>query len=254
MTTMSVRTRMLVAVLAVLQVFCHQAILTAPQGSTMTLVVNPTFIPVNGGVSVVSALVVEPAGTVVPDGTVVQFFTDLGRIDEQGKTNDGVARVNLVADTRSGTANITAISGVANGTATVTIGNVLPDHINMRAEPTRIRSNDPRQSRIVATVLDAGGNTVQNVQVFFRVADSFTPSPTPTPTPAPAQDRVGVSGSAPSGTETMASNGAPVFTDANGEAVDFLQTRYPREAAPKVVTVVAETANGIEGSIEVQIN
>ena len=85
-----------------LQLMCHQVILTAPPGSTITLIANPGFISANGGVSVISALVFEPAGTPVPDGTVVQFFTNLGRIDEQGKTNDGVARVNLVADSRSG--------------------------------------------------------------------------------------------------------------------------------------------------------
>ena len=83
---------------------CHQAILTAPDGSSITVIANPTRIPAFGGVSVISALVYKPTGSPVADGTVVQFFTDLGRIEEQGKTNDGVARVNLVSDTRSGTA------------------------------------------------------------------------------------------------------------------------------------------------------
>jgi hypothetical protein len=63
------------------------------------------------GISVVSAILVEPAGTFVPDGTEVFFFTDLGRVDEVGKTRNGVARVNFVSDARSGTATVTAISG-----------------------------------------------------------------------------------------------------------------------------------------------
>ncbi len=58
----------------------------------------------NGGISVLSAILVEPAGTFVPDGTEVFFFTNLGRVDEVGKTRNGVARVNFVSDARSGSA------------------------------------------------------------------------------------------------------------------------------------------------------
>lgn len=242
--------------LALGQVVCHQAILTAPGGSTITLVANPTFIAANGEVSVVSALVIEPAGTPVPDGTVVQFFTDLGRIEEQGKTNDGVARVNLVSDTRSGTANITAASGANNGTATITIGSGRPSRVIVTADPTRIRSNDPRQARIVANVFDDNGNAIRNVPVFFTVNGSPVPGPSPTPTPLTTStvDAVVARGSADASTELMASGGAPIYTDTNGQAVDFLQTRYPRDQPPKEVTVTALTANGVDGTVDVTIN
>ncbi|HET8647494.1 MAG TPA: hypothetical protein VFO85_18495, partial [Vicinamibacteria bacterium] len=90
---------------------CHQALFTAPAGSTLDVTANPEFIPAHGGVSVITAVVIEPAGTPVADGTVVQFFTTLGRIDEQGRTNDGVARVNLLAQGLSGPAVVTAVSG-----------------------------------------------------------------------------------------------------------------------------------------------
>lgn len=215
--------------LALLQVVCHQAILTAPPASTLTVFANPEFIAANGEVSVISALIIEPAGTPVPDGTVVQFFSTLGRIEEQGKTNDGVARVNLVSDTRSGDAEITAVSGSNNGTTTVKIGSGRPSLVIVSADPPRIRAEDPRRSRIVANVVDASGNAVRNVPVFFSV--DGTPS-----------------------TEFMASGGAPVFTDANGQAVDELRTRHPRDAAPKTVTVNALTANGVSGSVQVTIN
>ena len=81
---------------------CGQALLSAPSGSTLQIFVNPPFIAANGDTAVVSVLAIEPAGTPVPDGTVVQFFTTLGQIDEQAKTNDGVARVNLISDARNG--------------------------------------------------------------------------------------------------------------------------------------------------------
>ena len=90
---------------------CHQSIMTAPPGSTMGLIANPTFIPANGGVSVISAILYDGTGQPVPDGTVVQFFTTLGRIDPQARTNDGVAKANLVADGRSGVAKVSAEGG-----------------------------------------------------------------------------------------------------------------------------------------------
>jgi hypothetical protein len=223
------KAKLVLALLALGQVVCSQAILTAPPSSTITLVANPTFIAANGEVSIVSALVIEPAGTPVPDGTVVQFFTTLGRIDEQGKTNDGVARVNLVSDTRSGTAEITAASGSTTGSGSVTIGSGRPSRVIVSADPARIRAEDPRRSRIVANVFDDVGNAIRNVPVFFSV--DGTPS-----------------------TEFMASGGAPIFTDTNGQAADELQTRYSRNEPAKTVTVNALTANGVTASVQVTIN
>ena len=80
---------------------CESVPLTAAPGTSMTLIANPPFVIANGGVSVVTAILVEPVGTFVPDGTEVFFFTDLGRVDSSGKTVNGVARVNFVADARS---------------------------------------------------------------------------------------------------------------------------------------------------------
>jgi hypothetical protein len=208
---------------------CHvscQAILTAPSGSKMTLVVNPPFVEAHGGVSVVSALLVESIGTPVADGTVVQFFTDIGQIEEQGKTNDGVARVNFVSDARSGTANITAASGAAeSATATITVGNVRPKTVFVAASPSRI--TDSRSSQITATVLDANGNPVANTPVFFTTTGT---------------------------SEFMESGGQAVFTDNDGRAHDVLRTRYPRDAAAKSIVVRATTANGIAGATDVVIN
>src|SRR5262249_16579321 len=95
--------------LAVAHWGCEVPPLMAP-GSSISLIANPDFIVANGGVSVITAIVTEPAGTLVPDGSVVFFFTNLGRIDPQAKTVDGVARVNLVADSRSGNATVTAFA------------------------------------------------------------------------------------------------------------------------------------------------
>jgi hypothetical protein len=262
--------------LACLQLTCHQAILTAPAGSSLTLFANPPFIPAHGGVSIITAVVIEPAGTPVADGTVVQFFTTLGRIDEQGKTNDGVARVNLVSDARSGTATVTAISGgpaaaaptpgtspspgaspspgngggggTGSGSVQVAIGSALPARVIVNASPSRI--TDSRSTHVFANVLDSVGNPVANVPVFFTVTTgSVVPDPSPSPSPAPSP-------SPPTSVieEFFDSGGNPVFTDNNGRAEDVMRTRRARDASQKTVIVTATTANGISGSFIVAIN
>lgn len=251
---------------------CHQVILTAPPGSSITVFANPEFIAANGGVSVISALVFEPAGTPVPDGTVVQFFTNLGRIDEQGKTNDGVARVNLVADSRSGTATVRAFSGGAAtapaptpsasaspgpgtgtagaaGSVQVVIGSALPARVDVTAFPQRI--TDFRQSTIRAFVYDQNGNPVSNVPVLFSVSQGATPTPAPTASPGPSP----TPGPTPSpGADFLASRGTPVFTDNNGVAEDTLLVRTPHTDPQKTITITATTANGRTGSVAVLIN
>ena len=199
--------RLLVAVLALAHVTC-QAILTAPPKSILNLVANPLSIPANGGVSIISATVTEEIGTPVPDGTVVQFFTTLGRIDEQGRTNDGVARVKLVSDSRSGTATVTAFSGGAETTDTldVTIGNVNVDEIIMRAQPPRITNSN--STHVFAAVFDENGNPVPNVPVLFTVNDNPQ-------------------------TEFFETS-SPVFTNNNGEAENVLRTRRTLAGIAKV--------------------
>jgi len=261
--------------LAVLHLNCHQVIMTAPPGSTLALFANPEFIAANGGVSVISALVTEPAGTPVPDGTVVQFFTNLGRIDEQGRTNDGVARVNLVSDSRSGTATVRAFSGGpatapapaasaspgaspppttgggsgTSGTVVVTIGSALPNLVLVTAFPSRV-IGDPRTSTIRAFVVDGSGNAVVGVPVLFVLSQGAAPAPSPSaspgasPSPAPS----------PAGVDFLTSRGQPVFTDNNGVAEDVLIVRTPPDASQRTVTITATTSNNKTGSTSVVIN
>ena len=222
---------------------CTGAFLTAPSGSTITLVANPPFIASHGGVSEIDAIVIEPAGTEVPDGTVVLWTTTLGRIDRETRTRNGIAHNRLVSDSRSGVAVVTVVSGgealpppspstspsptptpsaspttppttllrgtaagVASGPAAaqntasidVTIGNVRVSNVLLRANPPRITISNSTQ--VIATVLDAAGNPIPGVPVFFEV---FTNRDV----------------------DFFDSAGAPRFTDNNGEARDVLRTR-----------------------------
>jgi len=236
---------------------CNQVILTAPQGSTMQLLANPEVIPTNGGISIISAIVMLPNGIPVADGTVVQFFTTLGQIVPQGKTNDGVARVNLVAGSLSGEAKVTALSGGAVATAaspsgspgsgtsgssattntiSVLIGAVNAKLIALAADPPRIMPPG-RTSQIVATVYDTNGNPLPNAAVSFTVNEVGTAQP--------------------AYREWMSSEGNPIFTDNNGRAYDQLNTNRPEALGQRIVLVTATTptASGaaITGTLQVQI-
>jgi len=267
-------------VVGTIAVSCNPVVMVAPPGSTITLFANPEFIPAHGGVSEIAAFVMEGTGVPVADGTVVQFFTNLGVIEEQGRTNDGVARVKLRSDSRSGDAKVTAFSGggsvssgggtatpTSGGTATSTpvptssggggattgsitvhIGNVLPAVIWVNAVPSRITSS--RSADIIATVLDANGNPVPRVDVFFSV-ELATVSVGPTPTPG------GSGGGTPTGNERMDSSGNPISTDNNGRATDKLRTIAEIGGAPYTVVVKARVVAGgklLEGETNVIIN
>jgi hypothetical protein len=287
------KSKALLLVVVLSQMTCHQVLFTAPPGSTMNCSANPTTIPAVNGVSVISCLVVEEIGTPVADGTVAQFFTTLGRIPEQGRTNDGVVRVNFESTGRSGEAEIrifsgggssggggggssttttslsaerssasglsasgnqvtAALSGIqAEATVRVTIGNATASTVFLTG-PQRFNENRPAE--LIATVVDSNGNFVPGVPVFFRVeAGNVTPTPTPTATAtATATVTTTVTPVAPvsapgTETESLDSQGQPVFTDTNGQARDVLRTRWPINGASRPVTVFAQTANGRSG-------
>jgi len=206
---------------------CGQAILSAPVGATMAISINPPFIAANGDTAVVSVLVIEPAGTPVPDGTVVQFFTTLGKIQEQGKTNDGVARVNLVSDSRSGTATVTVFSGSATTTADVVIGAARPAQILAALVDARIDLSEGRSiAGFKVTVLDANGNPVSSVPVRFSVVDN------------PAVDAI--------------LHGTDHFTDNNGDAFGEVQTRRETPGTIRLrADVLSSTALSVEFTVPV---
>ncbi len=230
---------------------CNQAIMTAPPGSKFapagSLIANPDFIAAHGDVSVISGLILKATGYPVADGTVVQFFTNLGKIDEQGKTNDGVVRVNLVSDSRSGTATVTAFTGASAGpsfvdgpvvgfstgsitggsavsaamdiaTVTVTIGSARPEHVVLTANPPRIKTGT--STTLLAQVFDKDGNPVANVPVIFQII-------------------IPTSGTVIQG--RLDSGGQAVFTDNDGRATDILRTN---STVAGDITVTATAANG----------
>jgi hypothetical protein len=204
---------------------CAGVLFTAPPGSSCSMIANPPFVASDGGVSVITTLVIEPAGTTVADGTVVLFFTDIGMIDRQGKTRDGIARVNFTSDSRSGVAHISAICGGAapavtpstnpsaspapvsgggggsgSASATVSVGNVrVKAVVGIRADPPRITTSN--STHVLARAIDENGNGIPNAVMFFEIVTNPDP-----------------------GTEFFDVTG-PVFTNQSGEAEDVLRTK-----------------------------
>lgn len=215
----------LTVLLGAFSLSCGQAILTAPVGATVAININPAFIAANGDRAIVSVLVLEPAGTPVPDGTVVQFFTTLGRIQEQGKTNDGVARVNLESDSRSGIAKVTVFSGPATATSDVTIGSTRPSRIFVGVIDPRIDLRTGRNTaQFKVTVVDTNGNPVVGVPVRFTVLED------------PALDTI---------------LGSDSFTDNNGDAFARVQTRRLDSGT---IRLKAETLTGTTLAVEFTIS
>ncbi len=224
---------------------CEGVPLMSPDGATIFVQANPTFVAASGGRSVVTAVLTEPQGTFVPDGTVVFFFSDLGTVDARAETVDGLARVYFVADARSGQACVTAYSGGAppagcaaassDGTGSaqtgasvqIGVGSALPKLVIVTADPERI--TNPRHATIVANVYDESGNPVQNVPVVFTITDVGTLLE-----------------------ETLDSGGSPRFTDSSGQAFDTLRTRALTTEDPRSVTVSA-TVPGVVSAATVSV-
>jgi hypothetical protein len=225
-------------------------------------------------VSVVTAILVEPAGTFVPDGTEIFCYTDLGRVDPSGKSVDGFVRINFVSDARSGTANVCCVSGgpapapsgspsptptPVAGAIGVTAKSTTPGRVVAAGDTATtdnqacttitvgttistkvvVTANPPvlaqdRSASIVATVYDGSGNPVQNVPIIFTVDLGS-----------------GGTGTAPVLTEFLDSGGAPRYTDSNGQAFDTLTSRVANGTVSKVVVVTATPPVG--GGVPVNV-
>lgn len=223
---------------------CGGAYLTAPPGSTLTLVANPDRIASHGGAADLMAIVTESVGTDVPDGTVVLWSTTLGRVDRETRTVRGIARNRLVSDSRSGTATVTAQSGSDSIPPTTS-----PTAAPTTTRPTTTTTTTTRPASFSATGAGAGsriagaqnfdqvditiGNALvrtirvranpsritnsNSTHVIATVLDQFgDPVPNVPVFFEVVTDR---------DTEFFDSAGAPIFTDNNGEAEDVLRTR-----------------------------
>jgi hypothetical protein len=180
---------------------CDSVPLTAPTNSTIALTAGSTVLPV-GGTTVLTAEVIEPAGTAVHNGTTVRFFTSLGRVDPvEAQTRNGVATTTFFAGESSGLADVRATSGGAGGTSTsapstgngnangngstttapsassggggatlqIMIGAAAIETVTVRANPATVPQNGGTV-QVVATVTGTNGRLLANIPVTFSAS------------------------------------------------------------------------------------
>jgi hypothetical protein len=266
---------------------CESVPLTAPAGSSIFLQANPTSVPANGGRSLVTALVIEPSGSLVPDGTELLFLTDLGSIDGTAQTVDGIARVYFVSDARSGTATVTAMSGgptnspTPSPTPTATSTGFLRD-VPAGSGPSTggfvaRAGSAPRIIAATSTSTAAAAQATVKITVGAALPDKVVLGANPQLITSPRYativatvydsngnpvqnvpvifriDSVTIGGVAAPLLERLDSGSAPRYTDSTGQAFDVLSTSAPSSVDPRIVTVSATTSNNKTATVSVAI-
>jgi hypothetical protein len=166
-------------------VACDRVNLTAPTGSTVTISVDRSVVPLNGQATV-TAVITEAAGTPVHNGTSVTFQTTVGSLNPPtAETVNGVATTTFLAGQTSGVATIHAYSGGArtgsgnssSGGATIRVGTAAASGtISVSATPSSV-SQSGGTVTISALVFDEQSNPLPGIPVQF-VSSTGSLSPT----------------------------------------------------------------------------
>jgi len=177
---------------------CEKGSPVAEEGTQLTLRASPTAIFSHGDTAMITVTATESDGRPALDGLRIQLSATGGSLPAEIRTVDGVATASFISDSQPGMVTVTARSGSigADGTVNTTL-EVLDRNVPIGAailtvNPSNLsRNGGAIQARVVLT--DEGGN--------------------------PLPDRVVVLSS---DLGQFARNGAPLVTDASGQAVDTL--------------------------------
>lgn len=166
--------------LALLATACDKVPLFAPSQSTITLTAGQRVLALNASVEV-TAVVIEPSGTPVQNGTAVRFTTSLGRVDPvEVETRNGIATTTFYAGDASGVADVRAFSGAAGNTSpaagenataatntiSFTIGTAAADTVTISARPSVVPSTGGTVE-LNAVVRGTNGQGLAGVPVTF---------------------------------------------------------------------------------------
>ena len=223
---------------------CDKVPLLAPSGSTITLTVTATALPLNGTTQIV-AQVLESAGTPPQDGTLIVFTTSLGSIQPpEAQTKGGRVTVTFNAGTTNGTATITASSGGASASGTnaakVAIGTAAVGGVRVNANPTLLPAIGG-SSTITAVVIDINGNPLSSAPVSFSTtAGSLDQS-------AATTDQNGAAA-----TVLKTTSVATVTAAVGAQAGSSTPTTPPATGAPTTPTTPATTGTA-SGSVTVNV-
>ena len=180
----TIRLSFVAAVSVISVVACDTVPLTSPTGSTITLSIDRTVLPLNGQATL-RAIVTESSGTPVHNGTMVTFQPAIGTTSPaEAPTVNGIATVTFLAGSMSGKGFIHAFSGPARtgsgnssaGGVEVFIGAAAAGSISVSASPSSV-SQSGGTVTISALVLDSSNNPLPGVSVLFTTG-SGTVNPT----------------------------------------------------------------------------
>lgn len=210
---------------------CEKVPLTSPTGSTITLSVDKTSVPI-GGTATLTAVVTESSGTAPQNGTMVTFNAAFGTVTPQeAPTVGGIARATFTG-TASGTAKVGAFSGAAKATEVeLKVGGAAAERITLRSEPSTLAQTGGTVT-IVANVQDAAGGILPNTPVNFST-DNGTLSSNSVNTDATGEARV----------QLTTNRTSKVTASVGSKTADFTVTALP---AP-TIAVACTTSNPIVG-------
>jgi hypothetical protein len=212
------------------------------------------------------AIVTEPAGTDVPDGTVVLWTTTLGHVDPETRTQRGIARNRLIADSRSGEATVTAQSGaeaapptttpasttttITTTTTTSTLTGLHSSISGFAAAGSAVRAGAQNSDSVTVMIGNALVATVRLRAVPSRITNSNSTHVIATVLDVNGNPVANVpvffEVVTNADTEFFDSAGAAVHTNNNGEAEDVLRTRRTVQGT----IVVQASAAGPGGFID----
>lgn len=201
---------------------CDKASPVAPAGTTLTISASPARLQSANGTSTITVVARRANGTPVNPGTEVRFDTDLGTITPVAETDSsGVATAVLRGDGRTGTAKVRATMGGVAEAVTIDLEVGAPaGTITLQPTPTTVDAGGGRIT-LLAIVRDSRGQALGGQGVNFTTD-------------------VG----------RLASGGAIVQTNANGQARDTLIVDEDDLAGNvSSITVTAQTA-GADGALK----
>lgn len=156
---------------------CDKATPVAPEGSILTLSVNPSRIGLNGSATV-TVIGRQPNGSALNPGTEIRLSTTRGVIEPAVvQIRDGVATATLRGDGRSGDATVRAATADATAETTVQIGETAETRptLLISANPNTIDIGETATITIVAR--NADGSPVAQGQEIILTSDLGTVSP-----------------------------------------------------------------------------
>jgi hypothetical protein len=204
---------------------CSEGTPVAPKGTVLHISAYPTRIG-KTGTSALTVQALRVNGNPVNPGTEIRLSSTIGIVDPVIYTdNDGVAHGTLRGDGRVGTATVSAYSGGTDTATTDVAVGALATSISLSVDPTSLPESGGRVD-LIALVRDDQGQPLPDASVNFRTEAG-----------------------------SLASGGAFLTTDANGQATDRMDVSAADTASQPdhIITVTAESG-GSGGVISATAN